>query len=181
MFDLDKCKRVKGYISELECQALYDEALKVPEHGLIVELGCWLGRSTVAMAQAGRRIISVDTFQGNDTDCSKDEYKNTLAQWLENTKEYRDLCTPVVSLTKDYLLNCRAAIDFIFIDACHKEASVRSDFGLSLPLVRSGGRVALHDVSNYANPGPGIVWKDLVVSVLLDQKRVDMLGIGTKP
>jgi predicted O-methyltransferase YrrM len=40
-----------------------------------------------------------------------------------------------------------AAIDFLFIDGDHSYEGVRRDFELYSPLVRSGGVVAFHDVS----------------------------------
>jgi hypothetical protein len=44
------------------------------------------------------------------------------------------------------------AIDYLHIDADHHYAGVRRDFDLFAPLVREGGVITLHDVSNYRPP-----------------------------
>ena len=50
-----------------------------------------------------------------------------------------------LELTQQYLGN--QPVDFLFIDADHTEAGVRSDYQMYAPLVRKGGIVLFHDIA----------------------------------
>ena len=58
-----------------QIQKLFECAQKVPDGGLILEIGSFLGASSIALALGclgtSKRVICVDTFRGNTTDFVK--------------------------------------------------------------------------------------------------------------
>lgn len=58
--------RVPGWFTRAQGQALWDAARDVPAGGLILEIGCHQGRSTLVLASAaaagGSRVIAIDPF-----------------------------------------------------------------------------------------------------------------------
>jgi len=61
---------IEGYLSEGEGRLLYTLAKRNPTIGHIVELGSYLGRSTVCLAQGNeegkRTLFAVDRFTGDE-------------------------------------------------------------------------------------------------------------------
>ncbi|MBK9125042.1 MAG: class I SAM-dependent methyltransferase [Chloroflexi bacterium] len=58
-------------------------------------------------------------------------------------------------------------VDFLFIDADHREAGVRRDYALYAPLVRRGGLIAFHDIRpDPDHPDVGVykLWDELKAS-----------------
>ena len=73
-----------------QLKVLFDAADQVPDGGLIVEIGSYLGASTIALALAcigtSKRVIAIDTFKGNQTDFQKGKFK--LIGLVRHTKIY---------------------------------------------------------------------------------------------
>jgi predicted O-methyltransferase YrrM len=65
-----------------------------------------------------------------------------------------------LELTRQYLEG--HAVDFLFIDADHTEAGVRSDYKMYSPLVKEGGMILFHDIA-INNPEYGVkkLWAEL--------------------
>ncbi len=59
---------VEGYLTDEQGRLLDRFAKRVPEDGLIVELGSYKGKSTIALARSGRRVYTVDHFAGEPAD-----------------------------------------------------------------------------------------------------------------
>lgn len=74
-------------------------------------------------------------------------------------------------------------LDLLFIDGDHSYAGVRKDFEMYMPLVRSGGLVAFHDI---AQDMPGIevikLWKEIKDNYkhaeFVNRTDNDLMGIG---
>jgi predicted O-methyltransferase YrrM len=65
-----------------------------------------------------------------------------------------------LALTRQYLEGHEA--DFLFIDADHTEAGVRSDYKMYSPLVKKGGIVLFHDIAiNKPDYGVRKLWYEL--------------------
>jgi SAM-dependent methyltransferase len=124
-----------------------------------VEVGCWLGRSTVYLARqvaaSGKDIAltAVDTFRGSPTE----EFHlrvvaahggSVRAAFEANLRRYgvadqvAVLEAPSVAAAASFP---DGSLDFVFIDADHAYGSVRADLLAWLPKVRPGGTLAGHD------------------------------------
>jgi glycosyltransferase involved in cell wall biosynthesis len=133
--------------------------------GDVLELGAQWGFSTVVLAQAARRVTSVDWHHGDEsirlmggTDADTwDAYRANLARYGVASKvdARRGLFADVLpALAKQGVL-----FDGVFLDAQHDSAAVAADLALALPLVRPGGWVAFHDYGRSeatGHPGFGV-------------------------
>ena len=131
----------------------------------VLELGAWHGFSTVILAQAARRVCSVDWHQGDDSIAAMgggegdtwESFRGNLARYgvTANVDARRGRFSDVLpELAKQGVL-----FDGVFLDAQHDTASVEADLALALPLVRPGGFVAFHDYGRSeatGHPGFGV-------------------------
>lgn len=142
-------------------QALYMASLaqQSPQSGAIVEIGCWEGRSTVALAQvvAPRAVHCVDHWQGNPDE--GDEHPATIAAFERDV-----FATFVVNMERmtagnwahsvhdwrDWITEWDQPIAFVHIDAAHDYASVRDCITALRPYLVPGAILCGDD--GYAEP-----------------------------
>lgn len=121
-----------------------------------LEIGCFIGKSTVAIAANAERVTTIDPFDCHHSDINKDgnldrskEGFNNLPAYLDNIKGY-DNIRYFVGLSQEFLplfLN-NETFDYIFIDGDHSYEGVLSDLKLCWPLLEEGGVLVLHDYGN---------------------------------
>jgi predicted O-methyltransferase YrrM len=133
---------------------LYDEAVATAAPGdTLVEVGVWHGRSLIYLAHAargsGKRLVihGIDHFLGDDstgpapTDLYEICQRNLEAAGVADLVNLQALGSFCASgFFSD------ASLHFVFIDAAHDEASVRSDITHWLPKIKPGGILAGHDI-----------------------------------
>lgn len=134
--------------------------------GDVLELGAWHGFSTVILAQAARRVCSVDWHQGDASITAMggqaegstwEAYRANLARYgvAGKVDARRGRFSDVLpALRKEGWL-----FDGVFLDAQHDREAVAADLALALPLVRPGGWVAFHDYGRSeatGHPGFGV-------------------------
>ena len=122
---------------ELHCLLNYATGREV-----IVEIGCYEGRTTAALArQTQGRVFSIDPFlAGRLRICygeviAKIHCKRQGARNVEFIKGFSHDVAPEFS----------KAIDLLFIDADHSYESIKRDWHDWFSKVRPGGIIALHD------------------------------------
>jgi hypothetical protein len=139
---------------------VYDLA---PPDGVVVEVGCFLGRSTLYLARRCRLVHAVDTWCGSggrdprgDEEQRKAFRGDPYVAFCENVRAarlqdrvlaYRMPSVEAAALFSD------GEVDFCFIDAAHDEASVAEDVRSWWPRVAPGGILAGHD---YGCDWPGV-------------------------
>lgn len=139
----------EDWYSDDQLIALEAVCTLIPEvEGKIIEIGCWEGKSTVAIANQcyPHEIIAVDTWQGQ-IDESLDHISVKIAQerdvysvFLNNMKELTQ--GNVTSIKMDcfeFLENFDEKIKFCHIDACHDYMSVKRTIEYVLEFVVKGG------------------------------------------
>ncbi len=156
---------VEGYLSEDAGRLLFDFAKQVPEDGLIVELGSYKGKSTICLAQAGRRVWAVDHFQGehlrdldDQANAHSDHY--TGRYWdafLDNIQRYgvadqvrvieQDTADgpPKTLVFADASAGGVPLVDLLFVDAAHDYTSVAADLAAWEPFMKPEGVIAFDD------------------------------------
>lgn len=131
---------------------------------LVIEIGSWRGRSSVALA-AARKLVCIDTFidmpaeTGSGIDLLPD-FLDAIGSDSDHVSAVRgDVADAdfVEALEHQY----GGEADMVFIDASHDEASVRRDIRTGMRLVKRGGIIAGHDLSP-AWPGVVAAVVDLV-------------------
>lgn len=175
---------IDGLLMKGQERWLFERAWNVHDGGLIVEVGAYHGRSTAALGSAclgtRTRVVSVDTFDGNDTDFQGPGRRDFFSIWRANVGAAG--LDGVVQAERGPSRVVGAAwtmpIDFLFIDASHDYDDVRADFELFYAHVVPGGCVALHDVGTH--PGPTRVWAE-VESRLVARGRCASIAFGERP
>jgi predicted O-methyltransferase YrrM len=140
------------------------EALQSLVRGLgaphVVEIGSWLGRTALAMIEAGAAVVHcVDTWRGTpdpaDETFSAAFGRDPLAAFYLNAgAQLGDRIRPWVGDSAFWARHWRAPADLIFIDADHRYAGVAADIAAWTPHVRPGGILCGHD---FAPGWPGVV------------------------
>ncbi|OKH55464.1 glycosyl transferase family 1 [Calothrix sp. HK-06] len=178
---------VEGFMIPGQEEYLFNKVKSLPEDAVIVEIGSFKGRSTVAMSYAcvgtKRKIYCIDTWDGNDSDFSE---RNFFEIWQENIQKnnLEEYVVPIPGYSHDVLkrwheLGDNNAIDFIFIDGSHQYLDVLKDFELSFPLVKDRGWIAFHDVI-YTWPGCERVWHQIAKLRLTNHEYSSTLACGQK-
>lgn len=130
------------WFSEAACECLATLARHtdgVP--GLVVEIGSWEGRSTLALADAVAPAIvhAVDTWNGSPGEISAElaAQRDVFATFLANT-EGRNV-EPHRMDWRWYVEQTTAPFRFVFVDAEHSYEEVRDTIRAVLPRMSPGG------------------------------------------
>lgn len=110
----------------------------------MLEIGSWQGRSTICMAQSAKRVVALDTFQGDDA-TGRTETLNPFLQHLQafDLRDRVQILVGCVSVLGPHLAAGR--FDMVFIDGSHDEFDVQRDTDLAVRVVNAGGVVVWHD------------------------------------
>ncbi len=140
---------VEGWLTTGEGETL---AL-LAQNRVVLEIGSYLGRSTICMARTAKIVYALDWHRGDWSvrrNLKKDEQKeeDTLFQFLQNLELYgvREKVIPLVACTNQLTSVLGSSwADLIFVDGAHDTESVKADLRLALRCLKSGGVIALHD------------------------------------
>lgn len=131
---------VEGWLTESEAKKLAVMA----QDKEVVEIGSYYGRSTAAIAQTAKRVVSIDWHRGD----YQTGPTNTLAGFKETLSRYgiADKVDIRVGKTEDVAPTLPdRCCDLLLIDGAHDERHVRIDATTALRLIRPGGMIAVHD------------------------------------
>ena len=151
MYDL----AIPGFMSESELQIICEIAATVPENGVIVELGCYKGRSSVAWASSCHpsvKVYCIDMF--TPPDLSEPSF---YEEFLNNTKHLNNII-PIKGLCPILLDYPGDQIDIFFNDATHSNPYDWNNIDYFRKYVKPGGLLMGHD---YNDPA----WPDVMVNV----------------
>lgn len=151
--DIDKVQSVEGHLSKGEAEVLIDNAKNTSDRGVIVEIGSFRGRSTVALAlgsRANKHDIPVYAIEPHESfigeyggvygsNDREEFFKNILKYKL--TSEVRLVNLPSHTVVKYW----DKMISFLWIDGDHRYDKVKKDLFSWSKFVLPGGRIALHD------------------------------------
>lgn len=152
-----KASAIDGMTAHDELATLFYTALLAPK-GDIIEIGSWLGKSTVFLAQACKtkgsgKVFAIDTFNGNPGKedwytAPLDENESILSRFKKNlqlvdVEKWVEVCPYSSAEAKKKLKNKQASV--IFIDGCHEYKGIISDISLWKNQVSKGGFILFHD------------------------------------
>jgi len=138
-----------------QASTLYDAAVGCPDHGVIVEIGSFQGRSTIVLASAAPPdvvVIAIDPHAGNDRgpqeidgfeDAAADDHatfvanleRAGVAERVRHLRMFSDAALGEVTV----------AIDVLYIDGAHRYAPARADIRDWGARVSDGGTMLVHD------------------------------------
>lgn len=129
---------------------------------VIIEIGSYQGRSTLALADHCPGVVyAIDPWEGP---CLREDGTTAPNNWAVWDAFAQHLAPHLASgrvvamrmRASDGIPRLRAAhltADLVFLDGDHRHEAVASDLALVWPLLRSGGRLAGHDYHNATWPG----------------------------
>jgi len=137
------------YTSAIERLVLYREACLSLQSGVFVEVGSYLGASAVVLAKATMRndskrgvVYCIDTWCN---DAMVEGKRDTLKEFEANTIRFSDRIFRIVGRSDSVKLPQTEKCDLIFLDGDHSYESTRADAARYSGLVRSRGRLVMHD------------------------------------
>ncbi len=134
-------------------------AMQLKDGDVVVEVGVWLGRSIIFLAQECQRLgkkvsfYAVDTFKG---ELDQPAHVEVVAEnGGSNRLAFKANChrcgvgEAIIAIESDSAdaatLHADSSLAFVFIDAAHDYDSVKRDVAAWLPKVKPGGILAGHD------------------------------------
>ena len=167
---------IPGYMSDLEISLLQEEAGRVIPDGVIVEIGSYYGKSTVAMSMAAKPdviIYAVDTW--NNDAMGNEGQKDTYEDFLKNIAECKNI-EPVRGKSADVSEGWNIPINLLFIDGDHSENGAFGDLMAWAKHVVPHGTILMHDYTepcgvkpaweNFSKTFPKTKSTDVVGSIL---------------
>jgi len=173
-FNIDKAADIEGWMASQELQWLAKTARGCDA---IVEIGCYLGRSTRAILDnTDALVLAVDPWE--DTYYDKNNNKiNILKQgsyeiFNHNLKDYIESGQlKIMRCYSDAFPELGKFCDFIFIDGDHRYEQVVRDIQLARKITKKGGIIAGHDYEHRDWPGV----KQAVDEIYPDAEKVDTI------
>lgn len=129
-------------------KAEYDCLVDLCPGGSVIEIGSWLGRSTIALAKRAELVHTIDWHRG---DSHAGNHPTLLAFW-RHIRRHQLLDKVVVHVARSEQicpLFTKKSFDAAFIDGFHTKEAVLADAKMVIPLVRDGGQVAFHDYGRH--------------------------------
>lgn len=155
---LERAQQISGWMTDDELGWLAGEARGCR---LVLEVGAWKGRSTLALAsQVNGLVYAIDHWRGSDpahleeidsrgADCIYEDFKANLWSLIE-----RSVVVPLRMDSQEAAQQfAPQSVDLAFIDASHTYEDCRRDIATYRALIRPGGVLAGHDYGNPEHPG----------------------------
>lgn len=160
----EQYKKVFGWT---DFEPLYSDMVDKFDNAIFAELGSFKGRSAVYMAETIKtrkkniKLVCVDLWptptecdtlrgfgagQGKEGEIIKAAGVSLMDEFVENTKDYRDIIFPIrdfTTYTADIFPDNH--FHFIFVDAGHSYDQVKADLEAWYPKLAPGGYMGGHD------------------------------------
>lgn len=170
-------ENIPGSTTKREGLWLYQLALAGPGKGVIVEIGSFLGRSTIYLARGSKaarreKVYAIDPHLGAPVINHKFSGP-TYRQFLNNIKaaQVSDMIVPMKRRSGEAVRGWRQPVRLLFIDGDHAYRAVKQDLMQWGKFVVEGGVIAVHDAVNL-----GVGPPRAIVRVLLNKKNFSHFG-----
>lgn len=162
---------IPGWLFNDEPTHLYNIARKYNRSDAVgVEVGCLHGRSSAILAQAisDGVLYCIDPWGDvinrsnlKNIDLYKNRFplngvRNSFSYFLKNVRDYGNI-RAIQGFSPECVQSWDQKIDFLFLDADHRNPSDRKNIDFWLPFIKSGGSIFGHDY--------GISYPDIVENV----------------
>ena len=118
----------------------------------MIEIGSFVGESTVLFAQSFKKVISIDPFEADydpkDPTSYLFEFDNVYQTYLDRITVYSNIETIVDTSDNAVKELVGKEFDFIYLDGLHTYEGVKTDITNYLPLVKKGGVIGGHDYTS---------------------------------
>lgn len=150
--NLERALSIFGWMSKRELRFLAERA---KEAKVIIEVGCFVGRSTMALADNTEGIVyAVDPweeFYPDNNGNAHDIKANVYPVFYRNLQEHIE--SGKVKPVKEHFTYFGQKADFIFLDGDHRKDTLLHDIEQAERMINSGGIIAGHDYTHSSWPG----------------------------
>jgi predicted O-methyltransferase YrrM len=126
----------------------------------MIEIGSFVGESTVMFAQSFKKVIAIDPFmEGYDPQDPTSylfEFDNVYQTYLDRITIYSNIQTIIETSDNAIKELDSETYDFIYLDGLHTYEGVKTDITNYLPLVKKGGVIGGHDYTNQVSHLVGV-------------------------
>lgn len=167
---LEIAHAAKGFMPDDEGLALYEAGLVAGQHGPLLEIGSYCGKSAIYLGAAAKEtsstLFSVDHHRGSEENQPGEEYHDPdlvdeegrvdTLPWFRSTIEEAALSNWVIGVVGSSPKVARAwatPLSMVFIDGGHSEQAAHADYESWAPKLKTGGLLAIHDV--FPDPADG--------------------------
>lgn len=151
---------------EPELRQISNWAKKVPNNGVIVEIGSFLGRSSVCWAMSAHnsvKIYCIDRFGVHYINSTGETFDSDTV-FKQNTESFPNVVMIKGSSPHD-IDYPGDKIDVVFLDAAHKNPDDWNNIEFFLPHIKNGGMLCGHDYCDDAFP-------DVIENVIRLEKQL---------
>jgi predicted O-methyltransferase YrrM len=173
---------IQGWTLPNELRFLYEESVRLEAIGIpgdLLEVGCWLGRSTYPLACAGR-VDVIDTFKGSWEILPSDRVRDQAKVFATNMTRLG-----VGSRVRAYqgeswywLERLPGPYRLIFVDGAHDYPTCANDLRQAQRLLSPGGALAVDDV-HPTFPGVQRAVKEVLHNDL--EREIGKIGVWRCP
>jgi SAM-dependent methyltransferase len=152
---LASVRGVAGWLSDAQARVLFDHARGLPAGTSIVEIGSYLGRSTIVLARGaapGVELVAIDPHAGNDRGPRQisgraEDGQRDHAAFLANLERagVRGAVRHVRRPSRDAGDAVRGAVGLLYVDGAHRYRPARDDILHWGGRLADGGTLLLHD------------------------------------
>lgn len=145
---------IRGWFGDTDAN-LYDMSVKkFPDGSRFVEVGCWHGRSSLAMVDCIIRnnkqicFYCVDHFNGSEENKQEPSViANTVfEEYCKNIEPHKEYIKTVRLSSEEACLGFEDnSLDFVYIDASHEYEHVSKDLDIWHKKIKPGGILSGHD------------------------------------
>jgi predicted O-methyltransferase YrrM len=193
----------KGFLPADEAEALYDAALAMAPHGLLLEVGTYCGKSATWLGAAARErgghVVTVDHHRGSEEnqpgwEWHDPELVDPEAGVIDTLPFFRrtmhaagleDVVTAVVGRSATVASWWRTPLAMLFIDGGHAVEHCIADYAGWSPFVQPGGLLAIHDVFPHPADGGQAPYEHIYLPALdggfVEERHVGSLRLLRRP
>jgi MMP 1-O-methyltransferase len=161
---LEEVYTLPGMLTYDEVDCLYRLGQMNHCNGVIVEIGSWQGKSTIALALGAAKAHREKIYAIDPHAVQPEEgyLADTRSAFVANIKRagVDGQVIPMIMTSKEAARDWRQPIRLLWIDGDHRYASVKQDFLLWEPFLVDDGIIAMHDTIRKKGPKK-VLWENV--------------------
>jgi predicted O-methyltransferase YrrM len=162
--DLQDVHTLPGMLTAAEVECLFKLGQFNDRAGVIVEIGSWKGKSTVALARGASRVHDEKIYAIDPHGVLPEEgyLQDTSAEFLDNIKRagVEARVVPMIMTSEAAAQRWDKPIRLLWIDGDHRYEPAKLDFTLWEPFLVEGGILAMHDTIRKNGP-KRVLWENV--------------------
>lgn len=164
MQELEDVYRLPGMLTLAEIDCLFQLGQYDQRNGVIVEIGSWKGKSTVALARGARKVNGAKIYAIDPHKILPEEgyYEDTEAEFRATLLQagVDDCVVPMIMTSEEAARGWNQSVRLLWIDGDHRYQAAKLDFALWEPHLVEGGILAMHDTIRKRGP-KRVLWEEV--------------------